>query len=614
MIGWNKQLLSLALSLFLISPVFGDDNPKLIGYPPDKAMGFLGLDTNNPAPNIKDGRAVDLLNVKLSNAFNLKKRPGKSVINTTLDDFDLSSPAITGLFDAEYSTGESWTLAFVGSKLKYDNSGTWTTVSGTATITSGQDNQWLCQMALDNAICTNNVDKPLQVNKTPTKSEVSFTGLSNPITKANAVIWFRNYLIFGNTTENSIVRPTRFRWSNVGTISTWSDADFVDLSSFSGDEIIGFQEMYGDLFIFMKKSIWRASLVGGNDVFTFNKVVDSFGAISKESIKLVNLSGNKVGVIYLNDNKFVYLFNGALITDIGASIQPTLDGLNIARLQYAVGGYDDTDYYLSVSNGGQSKNDIVLVYNVDIGEWSKYDDLDFNAFARVKESTSTLKSYIGNYYAFVYWMDNPSNDNDVAGATGIFDSVGFVNTSTETGAQILIDTGLTSGIYTGATVKITSGTGSGQEAVVLTSTTTGLVVVAALSTNPDTTSNYSVGAINAYYQTKWYDFGSAPRYKLFRGLYFWAKEDSDDSVDIMYLEDFGNEVGSSTISLSPSSNSLWDVALWDVGTWGTTGDKFYTTKLTGRGKTLSIKFSQDDINKNFEIYGFHLLGDRLDVE
>lgn len=607
----------LLLSLLIFSPIlsYGADNPALVGWPPDKIMGFRGLDTNSAAPNLDDSRSVDLLNIKLSNALTLKKRYGKSVINATLDDLDMNSPAITGIFDSEYSTGESWTLAFVGSKLKYDNSGTWTVVTNNSgSVTSGQDNQWVCQMALDNAICTNNVNTPQKINKTPVKSEVLFTGLTNPVSKANAVIWYRNYLIFGNTTENSIANPTRFRWSNVGTIGTWTNADYVDISSFGGDSIVGFQEMYGDLYIFMQKSIWKASLVGGNDVFTFTKVVDGFGAVSKESIKLVNLSGNKVGVIYLNENKKVYLFNGAVVTDIGLIIQPSLNALNASRLQYAVGGYDEDTYYLSVSDGGVSTNDVVFVYAVEIGEWSKYDDLDFNAFARVKESTAVIKSYIGNYYAFVYWMDNTDNMNDVAGATGIFDSVGTINTSTQTGAQMLIDTGLTAGIYTGATVKITSGTGAPEEAVVLTSTSTGLVVVSALGTTPDSTSNYSVGAINAYYQTKWYDFGSAPRFKNFKAMYFWANEATSNEVDISYLEDFGTTVGSVTKSLSPSSSSLWDSALWDVATWGTTGDKFYSTIMTGKGKVVSVKFSQDDIDKDFKIYGFHLLADRLDVQ
>lgn len=605
--------LKLILVLFTTS-VFAADNPLLIGYPPDKIMGFRGLDTKTPDPNVEDGRAVDLLNVKLSQSFDLRKRYGKSTVNATLDDYDLSSPPITGIFNAQYSTGENWVYAFVGSKLKYDSGTTWATVSGSGTITSGANYQWRCTMALDKAICTNNQDAPLSISSTPTRVAASFTGLSNAVTKANAVTWFRNYLIWGNTTENSTVNPTRIRWSNVGTISTYSDEDYIDIASTSGDSITGFVELYGDLFIIMKRSIWKASLVGGDDTYTLTKVIDGFGAIAKESIKLVNLDGNRQAMIYFNENKKLYLFNGVTVTDIGLLAQGTLDGLSSARLQYAVGGADDENYYLSATDGGGSTNDKVIVYNVKINELSVWDDLDFNAFERITNSSNQVKSYIGNYNSFVYWMDDPDKVNDVDGATGIFDSVGYVTTATQTGAVMLIDSGLTSGIYTGATVKITSGTGEDQEAIVLSSTTTGLVLATTLSTLPDTTSSYSIGAIDAYYQTKWYDFGSAPRYKLFRNLYLWGNEATANEVTVSYYEDFGAEVGSQTVSLSPSSSSLWDSALWDVATWGTTGDKLYTTKLTGRAKNISIKFSLNSIDKDFYIYGYHIIGDRLDVQ
>ena len=616
MFGLNvakKILLSLIFSLFLTN-AWADDNPRLIGYPEGKIMGFLGLDTRTPAPNIQDARATDLLNVKLSSAFNLKKRYGYSVINGTLDDAGLTPTPITGLFDAEYSNGNSWTLAFLGTRLKYDNAGTWTTVTGNPAISASQDAQWVCQMALDNAICTNGVNPPLAIDSTPSSSALAFTGLSNAVTKAEAVIWFRNYLIFGNTTEGGTARPTRFRWSNVGTINTYSNNDFVDISSFSGDEIVGYVEMYGDLFILMRKSIWKASLVGGNDVFVFSKVIDGLGAIAKNSIEIVNLPGNRLGVIYLNENKKMYLFNGAVVEDIGAIIQPTLDDLNASRLEYAVAVFDDKDYMLSVSSEGVSTNDIVLDFQTELGEWTKHDNINANAFARIKESTSVIKTYFGNQKSFVYWLDNPDNVNDVDGATGIVDSVGIVNTSTETGAQIIIDSGLTSGIYTGAVIRITSGTGEGAEAVVLTQTSTGIVVSSAFSTTPDSTSNYSIGDINAYYSTKWYDLGDSTRYKSFRKLFFWAKEASSNEVDVSYSEDFGGEVGSETKNLSPASSSLWDSALWDVGTWGTTGDKFYTTNLTGRGRVLNLRFEETSIDKDFNIYGFHILADRLDRE
>ena len=173
---------------------------------------------------------------------------------------------------------------------------------------------------------------------------------------------------------------------------------------------------------------------------------------------------------------------------------------------------------------------------------------------------------------------------------------------------------MATGIYTGALVRITSGTGAAGEAVVLTQTSTSLTVATTLSTPPDSTSNYSIGDINAYYYTKWYDFGDAPRLKSFRGMYFWASENSSNEVNISYSEDYGSAMGSETKDLSPSGSSLWDTALWDSSVWGTTGDKFYNVKHTGRGRVIQVEFAQPSIDKSFNIYGFHLLADRLDRE
>lgn len=596
----------LFLSLLLFSNIA---HAELVSYPDKQILGFRGLDTHSSKTNVADSRAIDLKNVSLSAALDLRKRYGYSLINSTLDHADITSNfAITGIFDSEFSNGNSWTLAFINQHVYYDNSGTWTRITGSA-LTAGANNQFGCVMALDTAVCTNDTDAPIEVNSTPTRSALNFTGLSNAVTKARTVIWFRNYLIWGNTLENSVERPTRFRWSNVGTTETYSDDDYVDISTFAGDEIVGFAELYGDLYIFLTRSIWKASLVGGDDVFVFSKIIDGIGAISTHSIKTTNISENRSGVLFLSESKKVYFFNGVFVTDAGFIIQPTLDDLNEARLQYAVATFDGHNYLLSVSTGANTENDTVYDYQTEIGEWSIYDQIDANAFAQVKESTSVIKTYFGNYDAMVYWLDNPDQMNDVDGATGIVDSVGTVNTSTATGAQVIVDSTIASGTYTGAIIRITSGTAAGEETVVLTNLTgdTGIVVTQPFSTTPDSTSVYSIGDINAYYTTKWYDMGDSSREKAFLGLLFFGEEASNNNIDIDYAIDFGSTLDSETVSLSPASASLWDSAVWDVSTWGTTGNKIYTSKLTGLGNFIQYKFSNDSIDESFHLYGFNSL-------
>lgn len=612
-----KKILLFSLCLFLALPCFAEDPSNLVTYPPGQIMGFRGLDTRSNSPNLEDGRSTDLNNVSLSSALDLRKRYGYDTINdSSLDDYDISNPAVTGIFDSEYSNTNSHTYVFVGTKIKYDNSGTWTEVGShlaAPLVTTGKNYQWTCDMALDNAICNNGTNVPIKLSSTPTKLALDVSDLTDTLTTAKAQIWFRNYLIFGNTTEDGSARPTRFRWSSVGLIETWDDDDYDDISSLSGDEILAFKELYGDLWIIMRKSIWKASLVGGNDVFVYTKIIDGIGAIAKGSVQIVNFPGNKLGIVFLSEDKHIYLFNGATVLDIGEIIQPTLDDLSASRLQYATATFDGTRYFISVTTGSLAYNDTVLVYDTEIQEWTKYDQIDANAFARVKESTSLVKTYFGNYSSMVYWLNNSDLKNDVNGITGIVDSVETATNTKETDLMVLVDADLADTELTGAIVRITSGTGSGQEAIVVDTTNTSMYVAPSFTTTPDSTSNYSVGDINGYYKTKWYDFKDAARDKTFLGTFFWANEASNNEVTVSYSRDFGSTIGSTGVSLEPSSNSLWDQALWDVGTWGTTGDKLYTVKLSGNGKTVQLKFEQTSIDKTFYIYGYHLLGENLDI-
>ena len=611
-----RKFTLLTLLVFICSVVCADDNPRLISYPPQKIMGFRGLDTSANAPLLEDGRAISLKNVKLSSSYDLTKRYGMSTVNDeTLDDLDIASPAIVGIFDASFSNGTQWPIAFVGNKIKYDSGVDWTEIGNyytSPTITSGQDYKFQCVMALDTAVCTNDTDVPIEITGTPAKTALDVSDLSDALTKAKVVVWFRNYLIFANTVENATERPTRFRWSNVGETETWTDDDFNDLSELGGDEITGMAELYGNLYVFLKKSIYKVTLVGGDDVFNFDKVVEGVGAVSRDSIQVVRLNNNQFGIIFLDERKKVYLFTGLIAQDIGEIIQPTLDGLSAGRLDDSVSTYDGESYYLAVSDGSSATNDLLLEYQIEINEWTKHTDINANAMAQVLDS-SIRKTYFGNYESIVYWMDDPDKKNDVDGATGIVDSIGMVNTGTITGAQVIIDSSLTSGIYTGAIIKITSGTAAGEEQTIVDFTSTSLVVATAFTTTPDSTSNYSIGAIDAEYQTKWYDMGDSPRKKVFKELFFWAKEASNNIVTVKQSQDFGSTIDSIEKSLAPSSSSLWDVALWDTGVWGTTGDKFYKIPLRGQARTISITFGDKTIDKGFQIYGYNILADSLDI-
>ena len=610
------SILTILLSFFLL----GADSPGLVSYPPQKIMGFRGLDTRSTSPTLADSRAKVANNVKLTEALDLKQRYGYDTINdATLDDLDILTPvAITGIFYAKYSDGTTRIYAFLRDKIKYDSGDDWTDVGywyNEPLLASSQNNLFKCIMAFDSTVCTNGADEPIKISKTPAKAALDVSDLTDTLTVVKDLVWYRNYLVFGNTKENSVVRPTRFRWSDVGTIESYDDDNFIDIATFAGDEIIGFAELYGELYVFLTKSIWQVSLVGGDDIFVMKKVIDGIGAGARDSIKVVQLPDNRTAVIFLDKRKKFLMFNGFSITDIGSIIQPTLDNMSAARLQYVTSTFDGDSYYASITNGSGATHDILLEYNTKINEWTRHTDINANVLAQVEESASVIKTYFGNYDAFVYWLDNSDLKNDVDGASGIIDSAALIDvTGVGTGLQVLLDATLTTGVYTGAIVKIVSGTAADEEQIITHFTSTSLIVATAFTTTPDSSSVYTIGAIDAEYKGKWYDYGDANREKSFLGMILLAEEASNSAVDATYAIDFGSDVGSETIDLSPSSSSLWDTALWDTGTWGTTGDKIYTTKMSGFGNYLQPQFANDNIDESFHLYGFNLLGINGDIK
>src|SRR3990167_9571929 len=91
-------------------------------------------------------------------------------------------------------------------------------------------------------------------------------------------------------------------------------------------------------------------------------------------------------------------------------------------------------------------------------------------------------------------------------------------------------------------------------------------------------------------------------------MLLFASEDTSDAVTIAHAVDFGSNLDSKEVSLAPTGSSLWDVALWDVGTWGTSGNKIYTVKFSGFGNFIQPKFSSSDLDEDFNLFGYTLLG------
>lgn len=614
---WFRTNWVIGCSLLLLLWVGLVQSKEPQTYPPNGTLEFLGLDDTSAPTQVQDGRAQDLQNVTLDVSEGVRQRFGYSLVAGTLDQgvqadtkTDFPVCAVTGLYYTKFSTGTDRIITTCGNRFAYLNGTTWTTVSGqTVTITAGQDNQFVFATALDEVIGTNAVNAPIRYNNS-TLDVVNFTSLTSTSrpTTAKTVAFFKNFLIFGNTTENGVAKPTRIRWSNVGTTTTWSNADFIDIGALGGQSINAMAELYDHLYIFLTDSIYRLSFVAGADTFQVSKVTDDIGCIAKNSVQSITLSNAQNGLVFLDKDKKVYFFDGITVKDISQFITHTLDGFSASRLQYAVSADTNTDYLLCLTNGSGGTNDTCLELEYQIGEWTKHKDIPANAMAHVLDNNGRDQVYFGSYRSFVYqWADEDLID-DVATAFGKVRSVSGYDTSFASGLQILYVDGAnyTTNFFAGAPIRLTEETTvTGQLSTIVYNTTTGLVVSDTYGT--DVTgglTRFEVGAIDSFYTTKWYDLGQAARLKQFGEVYFWAQaEDTSSGLTVSYATDLSADIASQTISLSADTgDAIWGSATWGSSRWGSGSDVFRQVKLSGEGRYLRLKFAEDDPNESFHLY------------
>lgn len=604
----KKLLLTL---LLILSLTCANAQEKARIFPPEGVQVFLGLDDTSSPVVVKDGRAADLQNITLDITGAASKRNGYA-FHSLLDTLALTDnfEAVTGMHEIYASTGTRTKIATCGNKLfAITKAGVKTDITNGVTITEGEDYQWSFITALDYGIGTNNVDPPIKTQGTSaTTSALSFSGLTgtNPVTDAKCIIWWKNYLILGNTTENAgaTVHSTRIRWSNVGFIETWSDNDFVDIAALGGQQIEGFATLYDNLYIFLTDSIYKVSLVGGDELINVSKVSEGIGCIAKNSIQHVGI-GNAEGLIFLSRDKTINFCDGVKVTEISTNISDVMDSLSSARLPYAVSVNDQENahYYLACATSGT--NNLLLDFHYGIGEWSKHTQIDANAFCVANDSNEKPQVYFGNYDSVIYQMIDPNKDSDVGGKVGIITSRGTYDTATATGQIVLYDTSASFTNVTGATVSFTSGTGSGTEAVITSAITTGIMVTGQIVT-ATTGTGYSIGAIEAYYTTKWYDTGSASMRKNFGELFLWATADTSATMQVYHATDFSSAITSTDVSIG-GEGSLWGTAIWGTSTWGGTVVALTRIPLNVSGRYIKFKFSESTIDKPMELEGYSLL-------
>ncbi len=125
-------------------------------------------------------------------------------------------------------------------------------------------------------------------------------------------------------------------------------------------------------------------------------------------------------------------------------------------------------------------------------------------------------------------------------------------------------------------------------------------------------SGYSIGAIEAYYTTKWYDVGSAPLRKNFAELFVWSETDTAATMQAYYATDFSSTINSIDL-VTETSGSLWGTAIWGTDTWAGTSTSLTRLPLNVSGRFIKIKFSEPSIDEPMDLMGYSIIFWGLDL-
>lgn len=393
------------ICLFIYSPVFA-------AIQSDRFFDNTGGLIDRYSPILLPTKsASDVQNIQFDDRGQLTKRKGYLNNNTT----NLTNSTATAGGYLQSTKGTSFLAIIVGTNVYTTGNtygGSYTNVTGTATLTASINNLGQFTSFKDYGVFCNESDAPIQVTAS------AALRITNVSTGAKTCEGYNGYLVIGNLSEGGTTFGSRLRWSDLGDISTWPANNYIDIEPDDGDSIVAIKRYQTNLYVFKKKSVYEIIQTGGAgaEAFIVRPLARGIGAWAKNSVKAIE---NR-GLVFLASNG-VYLYDGSNFDFISDPIQRTVDGLNRSRYAYAVGEVFPVknQYWLSVSEGSDTRNQTILVWDYIQKAWSVYDGIKANMLTQAEDSTGNVLLFSGDYNGDVYKQNTGTVDSPNGVSTAI---------------------------------------------------------------------------------------------------------------------------------------------------------------------------------------------------
>lgn len=572
--------------------------------------------------DLPDDATNDAQNVIYTEGSDVEQRLGSSrLYNTHLTSTGTSSARpITGHFFFA-KNGDSSTINIVAagdSLFRYNSS---TATSFLTGMTDDSQTYWqFCQVqdprdaSDDITIMTNGVDSIMTwEGGTTTAVALSSFGSAVSVPVGKYILEHKRRVYVANITDNTDAdSEVRVVISSFGPDGAPDPhrflSDFYCGGSSRDGAIQGFRVLNDQLVIITRRSTWKFNPGNGLslDTRSLQQLERSIGCLAPRSIADAGQY-----LIWLSDQG-VYAFDGTEHVHLSKKIDSDLfSDAERSRLPYAQGVYDPStkQYKLYYAKQGSVRNDRAVIYDIEKRIWQPpVEGREVSIISVYEDASGKEKVVYGDYFGQLYEDESGNNDGLTTGYNGLVDS-STPTTLTDTDAAF---TTTGSGLK-GMLLKIIDGTGVEQSRRILTNDSQTLTLETGFSTLPDTSSTYTVGAIDSYWRSKDYSFGAEDITKIFRHVRVRPREEGNVELDMHYIVDFRDLAAATKKAvLLLGRGFTWGVSTWGSAVWGAAPvivskvslRSSYTQPL--QGTHFALRYSNRKANQKWRVIGYDI--------
>lgn len=317
---------------------------------------FVGMNDRLPSHELPAG-VFNLLDNVLVADNKIVKRPGNTGSTAIA-----GSQNMLGSIAFERSNGSKSIIICLNgasnAQLYESTNGTTFSAIGTANLT--KDAMMNFVLASDRVFGFNGTDVVDYDGTTVTKNRAT-------VPAGKFGFWFHNYLFVSGVTGN----PDRVYWSDLGTPTVFTGANFIDINANDGDFVTALNTLNDELVTFKNQSVWSLTGFSGSTFSTTtiagqntNSRVYGFGTPSHRGVvpagkNLYYLSfvGGVPHIRMLERTMFGNVLDAGIVS---YEMEGTMGSLNYAQLNKVAGVFDGKYCYWALPTGANTTNSIVI--------------------------------------------------------------------------------------------------------------------------------------------------------------------------------------------------------------------------------------------------------------